>query len=967
MVKCIESPDVFVLSPDKRICYGVARGLTNFTEDVRFNTCSEMSFKIADKVCDPLSGEWMKNPVYNELTKYNLLYCCDDKKYFRFPKRGIRNDYGIKNSSQFATSYGRSVQSGAPVTYENIQNNGSNNGVLTGFSVQPETDLFHISVAGGYPWWNLADINEFGFHRTPQSWSRYYKVACDTFTPIDMCDVIAVKTRSGGSQSGSDVRYYKYTVSFYNKASSNNYLGCIYIYSGYSTSGGSTSSQPNEANPVFRFSVNSLSESDNLAFYDTNLGVSSSATTAVKLNALKTKMQEEGYIRVEVEDSRASSSASISVKKTYSSYYYTEGNTTTIGWSFPYDGWCVVYSGNRFCSSIDNSDDSGYYDLPLHWFVINNVEEEYDGEVRFKTVTAYSYEYTLSNRTISLLEDTIPLYIPPQIIDIVNSDNWVIDKASGSSTVRKGKQRMSEGLLNQVLKALPGWSIGHISSKLMTRYRKIDETDNANIYSFLMNDVEQLYQCYFVFDCDNHKISAYTQEDLVNNVGNSAVLNWSNALQSLTISDVDDSTLTMMRIHTSDDKYGLGLVIPTGNGHIYNFQSAMDQMDFVADGSPDPANGLERNTVTENGVTRYRTLKEAANSLMEFCENPMILSSGWFPAKMTTKIGNGDDVNNTYNDHATIYIRNIAEYRAATEKFINLNLERIKCESAMEIYYSEYKSVLDKIKVRAEFNGNATPFNDEAVRKPSDGVGSLDSYYNSTAQNQASFMSYDLFYELRCCAVNYHQARAEYEAKDTDYKAYYKALKTIAACYNLDYNRQVALNNKWNSYYPSRWDSDGNYIMLSLLTPKEIKALLPYLREGDWTNDNSVFSENYDAKDIISTLTDVYNQAKFDLDTFISKVNYDFETSLANWTKTPEMKNIYENLKVGETIVINTEDNKYVVPILLELHINYSDPNDFTMKFTTAYNRKLMQFRYSDLYNSVDRISVSDSTFTFSE
>lgn len=954
-------PDMFVLSPDQRVCYGAIRTATDITKDIRFNTASEISFKITEKVYDTLSSSWITNPAYNHLEKYNLLYCCDNKSYFRFPKRGIRTDYGIKSSSQFAVNYGRSVQSGAPITYENIQYNGSNNGVLTGFSLQPETDLHHISVVGGYPWWNLSTLDEHGFHHS-NSWSHYNQVACDTFIPITAYDVIAVKTRSGGSQSGGAIRYYRYEVWFYDDANPNRCLGAIDIYSGYTVNGNSSYSRPNEANPVFRFNIDSLSESNDLTFVEANLGVSSNATAAEKLKAFKDKLKDGGYIRVDVLDSHADDSASISTKRNYSSFSYTEDNKHTIGWSFPYDGWCVIFSGNRFCTSIDNSDETGTYDLPLHWFVIYNVEEEYDGEIKYKTVSAYSYEYTLSYRTISLSEDTIPLYIPPQILNTVNNSNWVIDKASGSSSVKTGRQYMSEGLLNQVLKILPGWSIGHISSKLMTRYRKVEDTDNANIYSFLMNDIEQLYQCYFVFDSDNKKINAYTQEDIINNSGTNVVLNWQNALQSLTISDVDDSTLTTMRIHTADDTYGLGLVIPTGNGNIYNFQSVIDHMDFVADTTDDPANGLDRNIVEEDGVTRYRTLKEAAELLMEFCENPMVTSSGWLQVKTTTSIGNGDTVANVYNEHAAIYIRNLSEYRNVAEKFIQLNLERIQIASTLSIYYANYKAVIDKIKVRAESAGKSNYYNEEVIRTPS----ALYSYYTSTVDNANSFISQDLYNEVYCCAVDYHQARAEYEAKDTDYRAYYKVLKTMAARYNLDYNRQIELINLWNTS-STHWDSDGNYIMLSLLTPNEIKALRPYLREGDWTNDNSVFSENYDAKDIITTLSDVYTQAKFDMDTFISKVNYDFETSVANLAKIPEMEETYESLKVGETIAINTVGDTYVIPILLELHINYSNPDDFTMKFTTDYNRKLMQFRYSDLYNSISRISVSDSTFTFSE
>ena len=74
-----------------------------------------------------------------------------------------------------------------------------------------------------------------------------------------------------------------------------------------------------------------------------------------------------------------------------------------------------------------------------------------------------------------------------------------------------------------------------------------------------------------------------------------------------------------------------------------------------------------------------------------------------------------------------------------------------------------------------------------------------------------------------------------------------------------------------------------------------------------------------------------------------------------------------KSLRVGQTLRLNTQDNKWVSPILLELHINYTDPDDFSMKFTTDYNRKISQYRYSDLYDSISRVSTSDRQFTFNE
>lgn len=956
-----KTPEIYVLSPDKRTCFGAVRMLTEFTEDIRFNACSEINFKVAEKICDPLAGKWIKNPVYKNIEKNNLIYICDDTEYFSFPNRTLRNDYGIKNVSNFEQNYGR-LASTSPsglveMTYENTKDNGSNNGVLTGFELQPETHLQNVSIAQGYNWQNLTDINEYGMRKLSSWSSNYYKVGCLDYIPINFYDVIAIRTMNYKvTTTNINTRFREYTLAFYTDKDVNTYVGDMKIVYGNP----SDSNHATIAQPVVRFSIESLKTSDSIAPF--RYTVSTDETLA----QFKNKLKNGGYFRVVAEDNRSSWAAnSINEARSHASYYYTSNGVTYMGWSFPYDGWLQIYSGKRFCSKIDNDITDGSYSLPLHWFVIRDITDEIENGVRCKTVQAYSYEYTISNRSISLSEDTLPFYIPQQIIDTVNGNNWVIDKEYGQTNVRKGKQDISEGLLNQILKKLPDWSIGHISSELMTRYRQISDTDNANIYSFMMNDIESLYQCYFVFDCDNKKISAYTQDDIIGNTN--IVLNWQNAINGLKITDQDINFITALRVHTADDTYGVGLVNITGDSTIYNFNSILDKLDFVADNSSnDP---LNRNKVTENGITRNRTLKEAVTSLMDFIESPSLTLT----LSLCKSVGDGDDPNSIATDYdtaggheneyqdKTFIISNVTQYRELAKKFVEANLYLIKCLSSISNYMSEYKSIMDKIAVQAAVKNQSSYHDNEAVRTPF-------AIYQIWTNNHGSynpFVTDDLYIELRNISKLYYQAKMEYEAKENDYNAYLGALKEISKRTNLNYYTQLSLTEQYRNNNGN--DSDGNPITLSLLTPAEILALQPYIREGDWTNDNSIFNEEYDSNDIISTLVDVYNQAKNDMDLFISKPSYDFESNMINWTLIPEMKSNYKKLKVGKTLYINTIGNEFIIPILLELHMNYNDDSDFSMKFTTDYKRKSFQYRFADLYKTISQVSTTDNTFTFTE
>lgn len=953
-------PEVYVFNPDKRSCYGAVRMITEFTEDVRFNSCSEINFKVAEKVLDPLTGNYVENPIYSKIEKNNLLYVCDDTEYYSFPNRTLRNDYSIKNISNFSADYGRRTDNGrVQMTYENKKDDGNNNGVLTGFEIQPETHLYNISIAQGYNWENLTDMDELGMRKLSSWSSNYYKVGCLNFIPIEPYDIISIRTKYRKGYNGSDsLRFNNYTLAFYTDADPNTYVGEIKIeYSNPHDANHSTL-----ADPVVRFSINSLKVSDNLKLFRGNYADSTT------LSQFKKAMESGGYFRVVSENNHPSrASTSINEARANASYYYTSNGVTNMGWSFPYDGWLQIYSGKRFCSVIDNAITDGYYSLPLHWFVINGTTDETDGIQRYKSVRAYSYEYTLSNKTVSFSEDTLPFYIPPQIIDIINSDNWVIDKEYGldGSTARAGKQYMSEGLLNQILKAIPDWSVGHISSSLMTRYRKVSDTDNANLYSYMMNDVESLYQCFFVFDNDNKVISAYTQEDIIGN--SDIILNWQNALKNLQVTDKDTNFLTALRIHTSDNAYGAGLVNATGSSIIYNFSSVLDELDFVADNSNnDP---LNRNKVEQNNTTRNRTLREAVVALMDYIEAP----STTVTLSLCTSVGDGDSPNTTDSDvdnvegHDNEYtstvlsISDASDYRDLAVKFVETNMNLLKCQVSVSTYFTNYKSILDKIAVQAGARQQTSFYRNESVMTPF----YIYKTWINTGGGDNPFVTDELYNELRNTSKQYYQAKMEYEAKLNDYNSYFGALKEISKRTNLNYFNQLSLTEQYMQN--NGMDSNGEPIILSILTPAEILALQPYIREGDWTNSGVVFSEQYDSKDIISTLSDMYGQAKDDMDSFISKPNYDFELDMINWVALSEMHTNYNKLKVGRTLLINTIGDNYIMPILLELHINYKDDDDFKMTFTTDYNRKPLQFRFADLYGTITQTSVTDSTFTFNE
>lgn len=925
-----EMPEMFLFSQNRRDNLGVIKQHTDFKEDIRFGTASEISFSIPKMIYNTETYEWIENPTYKNLVKDNIIYLADKTNYFSFPNRTLRTDYSISSGNM-------GKRSSTIMSYNSNLGSG-----LTGFAVQQETKLFNVSVNSGFNFQNLSQISGTDGDYTQYSdWAtKFPYVACTNFIPIEPYDVIAVRCRtsmgnyfSSYSNINSSTRFHSFNIYFYLDSDASTYVG-------------STSINYNSANPVYRFSINNLS------------------------NDIKTKMANGGYIRIAVEDGWNVNNYGDTSR---SSYYYTDSSGTThLGWSFPYDGWVQIYSGERRCTRVDNLNTSGTYDLPMRWFVIIDANEEDDGYMPIKTITAQSYEITLGNRSVSISEGMLPFYIPDKIVDLVNSSSWVIDKVdtknSSNTTItstRVAKQYMSRGLLNEIMDILPDWSIGHISSKLMTRYRQFDDADNVDIYSFLTDDVQQAYQCFFVFDNDKKTISAYTQEDILKS--SNVILNWNNAIKNLKITNSSTNRVTGLRVHTADDAYGLGLVNPYGGNVIYNFNEVLDQMDFVADTSMnDP---LKRNQILDENeeFVRFRTLKEAVESMQYFAQHPEATNI------YTSYIKPFDGVG--------IPLNNLNDYYNCAKNFITANEEYIKTKTLASEFLSKFKAIVDRINTLI-MDYHPNNYQDYILSdRPKTNL-------PTTLTSYSDYCGKGLYQEYRNAAQNYWDAYNDTKEVDsarivdgdgtwrcpisTQKNLYYSGLREVSQKLNLNYYRQKRLIQKYPDgdtglgYNPTSAQVAAKD-EFSLLTPAEILALQPFIIEGDWTNENAVFSDTYGANDIIDTLKSVKEQATFDLDNYYSKYNYDFEVDMANWLALIEMNKQVEAIRVGQTLKLNTDDNKWVTPILLELHINYTDPNDFSMKFTTDYNRKVSQYTFSDLYDSISRVSTSDKQFTFNE
>lgn len=845
MNKINKIPEIVLYTPDRRKILCQINGVNNLSEDIRFGTVSELSFKIPQKIYDMQSYEYIDNQCYDDIVEGSVLYLNDNNDYFNFMGIKVRDDYAVDISSK----------TGRPSNDMTL----NMNNYLSGFKVKDEVELFDIGSDSGYNWRWGCYINDSNGSILDKSddlsavydgVSAYKHFACEDFIPVSTGDVVAMLSSNE----------FGYRIHYYREADSKTYLG---VQEGM---------EEHYAKylPIGRVEIKFPYDDDS------------------------EEQLTNGYIRVELFDLKHDGSSEGSYR----------------GYSPKY-GYIKVFSGQRYCTSFNGlSKGQEDYTCGEKWWVVTSIEEINEGVIPYKNITAYSYEYTLSKKTFSLSKSTLPLYIPDKIVDVVQGNTWLRDYSTSGASVPIpycSPQRMDRGLLNQILDYLPNWNIGYVSLSVCSKYRTFNDLDNVNLYSFLTNDVQSAYQCYFVFDNDNrliHIISGTVDEDSLKGFErgrfgsqSSLYISWDNAIKQTNIHTTDSRCVTALRVHSADDKYGLGLINPVGNNVLYNFDSYLSYMDFIAD------------------KDKNRTLLAAVQSFLKEIENNR----------------------STYTNYA--------------RKLIESNLEIVKLKTKVSEALTSYRSVADKINIYlADDYPNGYP----------SGVKYITDYPLTTAELTSSdkpihdyinYHSKNLYNELYEAANTYENVR----------KSYDNALKS----YNQSYNKMKEISLKFSLNYKTVKDKENKGINTSILSSKEILALNDFIIEGDWTNENATFSDTYTSTDIINTLDSIYNEAISDFNSYISKHCYEFSVSTANILKINEFN--IEDMYLGYSVILETKSGICQYPVCMAMHINYDDDTDFSLTFNTDYNTKPLKMKFTKLFSTINQTSVIESTWTFSE
>lgn len=254
--------------------------------------------------------------------------------------------------------------------------------------------------------------------------------------------------------------------------------------------------------------------------------------------------------------------------------YIAKGDKTFLGAVSIYDDLSLTFNLNTFQTAsfkifrdINGKKQKHYDDFQedrlimiqgIGWYKIH-VETKIDDTGISKSITANSLESTLCNK---------------RLVDFqVNSDDFEDEKYA--RTVFYNPTDLNKSLLHRVLSVAPNWSVGHVDQSIANKQRTFD-IDDSDVYSFLINDVSEAFNCLFIFDTFNMTVNAYDLDNYGDDTN--IFVSMDNLAQSMEETIDENSIITCYRV-VGGDNVEVAEINPNGTNKIYNFEYYLPEME----------------------------------------------------------------------------------------------------------------------------------------------------------------------------------------------------------------------------------------------------------------------------------------------------------------------------------------------------------------------------------------------------
>lgn len=313
-------------------------------------------------------------------------------------------------------------------------------------------------------------------------------------------------------------------------------------------------------------------------------------------------------------------------------------------------------------------DDIGY-------FMITNVDDNFDGGLHYKDVAAKSIDIEIAQKNVPYIAD-------------------------GTYRFTSDGSGEGKGILETIVETLPLWTIGSVDKTVAEKHRTFEGVDTSlNCLSFMLENMQDAFECIFIFDCVNRIINVYSQDNYVRETD--IHITKDDLVNSLDITENADDLYTAITV-LGNDNVTISAINPIGTNTIYDFSHYYD---WMSDGlgskvkAWQDAVDSERDRYYTMNMEYYTKLAEASNLEMEIskydiqitmytrCRNNIVASSESDSAMINEY---NDAIKENGGTAITIYPE-ISETLAGIDSLIS------ECESNKKNVQSELDAVNESI------------------------------------------------------------------------------------------------------------------------------------------------------------------------------------------------------------------------------------------------------------------------------
>jgi hypothetical protein len=509
------------------------------------------------------------------------------------------------------------------------------------------------------------------------------------------------------------------------------------------------------------------------------------------------------------------------------------------------------------------------------WFVITDVSETGDGHNKVKEIICESYEYLLGRTDANISAGTYKFY-------------------------EIGATGDKLPLLNHIFTQCPQWSVGNISNSLLNLYRTFDMPDD-NIYSFLMNEVSEAYECFFIFDCENFKINALTLTDIIEDSG--IVLRYQSLLRQVQMKTSDNDIATVLKVYGADD-FSIAMVNPLGNANIYKLDYFKDMM---------PAALWAKVDAWQDAVYTARHSNE--------------------PGSYANLLSTISVANQSILD----YEANIAELNSYT-----LSGQKVQSASLPYSLTTDERTKVEAIKTWIDGMATASlvamllaavSYPPIDISSPPSSADATISSYMASLNSGANAAVSQAIINIYACEKAVVYINGLIDALESDITTYKTSLTAI--------NTSLSLENNF--------------------TAEELATLDKYFITKTYTNDYIIDLETYDYTDRLSLAYELldYGEAELEL---ASQQSYQFSIEAKNFVFDKNYQSYATKLAtvgLGCKIHAEVDDGIWEDPLLMEIELDFTNPDNFAMTFGDKYYSKSNRALFEDFFQGATKTSDS--------